>query len=234
MKKFIILFLCLGLAACRGIYSYNPNRTDMRGLMQNDAFRQNARPDQHVSNRQTITLISSISPSMGAPYYTFTNFESRPGGHGLGFSRQYEFGGDVRATIFAYHRRMTPAQIPTDIHSAQFAYIYQNEIDTIKSQGHFQNIRQISSGFVTIRGIEQTMEFKRFQFNALQTRSNTNVISAMYLTVHNGAFLKVRITYPNTEQHGPQFQSAFMQRLVTNLMDFNGDWRAFDKAMANP
>jgi len=232
MKKFIAIVLCLFMTAC--FQTYNPTRDDAAGLLKNDEFMRHANKN-YVSNEKTIALISGVSNSlMFAPFYVFSNFENKT--NGLGYSKHYEYGGNVMATVFAYHMRIDAANMPTNIHADAFDRIYQTEVSNLKkSEGElYKNIRVQSQDFANIKGMDKSIEFKKFAYRADDMRNdNLDVISIMYLTVYNGAILKVRINYPSADrQTGEKFEKLFMQELVVNLADFNGDAAAFEDARA--
>lgn len=230
MKKVFISILCLLLVGC--FQTYNPGRTDLAGLKKNDAFMRATRQN-YIPNDKTIALIGGVSNSLVmAPFYKFENYENSV--NGLGYSKHYEYGDNFMATVFAYHMRIKPTDMPTDVHSNAFASIYNTETNTLKSaEGkQYKNIRVMSDGFTNITGIDKSIEFKRFEYRAYDMRTNNlDVISVMYLTVYNGALLKVRINYPAANKEiGTKFEKLFIQELVANLADFDGDVAAFEAA----
>lgn len=227
MKKLIaIIVMCLGLGAC--VRTYNPDRTDAAGLMKNDAFMRTTHRD-YVPNDKTIALISGISDSLlYAPYYAFENYEN--GANGLGYSKHYEYGGRMMATIFTYHAKIPQSDMPTDAGSPAFDKIYDREVKTIKSTEGvlYRGIKTVSDGDVSVRGLDKIVPFKKFAYTAYDMRADFDAISVMYLTPYRGAIFKVRINYPTDDKRGPEFEDRFMQELIANIADFDGDITGFE------
>ena len=222
MKKILVIFVCFTLTAC--YQTYNPNRTDIAGLQKNDEFMNKVRGNQYVSNDKTIALIALLKNSYGDMISDgeIKNFE--PNGHGLGYSKHYSRMDGIFATVFSFHARVPADQMPVNVRVPDFSNIYKLNVDDLKSsEGKwYKNIKILKDDFVTVQGAEQAaaIEFKEFKYSAYDMRAGQDVISVMYMTIHNGAILKVRINYPVTAKTiGQNSQDMFMKDLVNGLAD---------------
>jgi hypothetical protein len=213
MKKVFLVSVFIMLAGCVKILP--PGAAPISGLGDTEARYSKLAAEKgynHIGNDTNIRLISALPDTLGdwpaeRERYVI-NYE--PLQHGLGYSKRYNEGPrrPIWADVYFFHARQTG--MPDGIGSKQFADLWAQSI----SEDSF--VRKCDA-----KGKTDTLEtFGGMEFRKCQlaiTSGGKEFESLMLMTVFEGTFLKVRISYrPDYENAEPEIDK-FINDLVDSL-----------------
>lgn len=131
----------------------------------------------------------------------------------LGVSLGYQ--GTVRATVYVYHAGFNT--IPTDIHAP---VLYQQigqasqDIQTMQRRGAIQQLQAIDPEPRVMTHVGCGTTFLRQQFRFMFAQENAPMLSsAVYLTSLNNHFVKLRISYPQSDQSAEAQANEFVRQI---------------------
>ena len=163
-------------------------------------------------------LIESLDDHLGSFVSNghAVDFESKPGGYGLGYSKQYApFDRRSWATVFFFHARMSG--LTDGIASEEFKEMYETNTSDAYIGSAYVGVKDKKDTAAAYNGIK----FRRFQFAGRRKDMERDTNSTLFLTIYKGTFLKVRIDWVAEYREGARDVEDFMNALTENLKKNN-------------
>jgi hypothetical protein len=184
-----------------------------------------AKNPDYIKNDKTIKLITDINNNIGEYFVSdgrITNYEiKQPDGYGLGYSKGYGIkdGGGIVMTVYAFHARVADwDKLSTD--SSTYKKEWDNNVDSVmQSQGVIdKNLSKLENTIETIENVK----FNKLKIGGFSSQFNKEVLSEMYLTIYNGALLKLRITYSKSDASAVEpVIKQFISGLIKSINENN-------------
>jgi hypothetical protein len=220
MKHVLLIFILTILSGC---VKLPPDAYPISGLSSFEATRKQLAAENgynYISNDTNIRLISALPAKLGDwPEYPgryVINFERRHA-HGLGYSKRYNEGlrRHIWADVFFFHARKTG--LADGIKSKQFLDLWAQTISEFNSAYSFVrtcNLKDKTDTTQKVNGIT----FRKCQLATVI--GSQELKSLMFMTVFEGTFLKVRISYRPDYKNAETEIDKFMAHLAF-ILDFS-------------
>ena len=211
MKQVILICVLAILSGC--VTALPPGAAPISSLSDAEAKQSKIATEKgyrHISNDTNIRLISALPGKLGnwseEPGHYVNNYETHY--HGLGYSKRYNEGPrrPVWADVYFFHARQTG--MSDGIESKQFVSMWRQTISEISFK---YDVKDKTDRFE----IFHDMKFRKCRFTIIS--GERKLESLMYLTVFEGTFLKVRITYRPDYKDAQTEIDNFMNDLAGSL-----------------
>jgi tetratricopeptide (TPR) repeat protein len=174
-------------------------------------------PESVNLNRQSIAslnAIASLNDNLGSFISDGKILDFEKMLYGAGYGKKYTLFGKINTTyvtVLIYHGGNI--DLKYGIESKGFKDMYAKATSEKNLGAAYHDIRDQKDTSAII----QDVPFRRYQFTGKNKFAEKEEASTLFMTVYNGALLKVRINYPLENREEAKYVDEFMNALVSDL-----------------